>query len=149
MRRRPLALLLTSFALPALAQDGPGALDLARDYVARHRATLPDLRALALGAAGSGSGSESAALQAAVDAELATAEPAYREALARALAEGLPPEALRRALADGSIRAEIQASPQAARLIGTLNRATFEAATGMAERALRASCPPGQPCTGR
>ncbi|MCR0983440.1 hypothetical protein [Roseomonas populi] len=134
MRRRRLALLLA--ALP-LAGAGPAELDLARDYIACYRATLPDLRRLALGAAAGGDAPEAAEVQAAIDAELATAEPAYREAMAQALAEGLPPEALRRAVANGSIRAEIGASPNAARLSGTLNRLTFEAVTGMAERALR------------
>jgi 2-hydroxychromene-2-carboxylate isomerase len=150
MRRRLLpALLLAALPLPAAAQATPEGLALARDYVAQHRGTLPDLRGLVLGAAGDGSGTEAAALRAAIDAELTTAEPAYREAMAAALAEGLSQEALRSALADGSIRAAIRASPNAARLIGTLNRLTFEAVTGMAERALQRGCPSGEACDRR
>ena len=129
----------------AWAQEG--ALALARDYVARHRGTLPDLRGLVLGAT-AGDGTASREIGAAVDAELARAEPDYREALARALAEGLGPPALRAALADGSIRSAIEASPNAARLAGTLNRLTFEAATGAAERVMRHTCRPGETCTG-
>ncbi|MBP0494082.1 hypothetical protein [Roseomonas indoligenes] len=134
MRRRRLALLLATLPLTAA---GPAELDLARDYVVRYRATLPDLRRLALGAAAGGNVPGSAEVQAAIDADLTTAEPAYREAMALALAEGLPPDALRRALADGSIRAEIAASPDAIRLSSTLNRLTFEAVAGMAERAMK------------
>ena len=123
-------------------------LALAREYVARHRATLPDLRTLALGATAGGD-AVSQPIRDAVDAELMTAEPAYREALAGALAEGLSAETLRAALADGSIRDALGASQNPSRLVGTLNRLTFEAVTGMAERAMRRACTPGEPCTGR
>ncbi|WP_458095873.1 hypothetical protein [Roseomonas sp. WA12] len=153
MLRRAFPALLAA-ALPfaaARAQEAAVAEDrlaLAREYVARHRATLPDLRNLALGATAGGDAA-SQPIRDAVDAELVTAEPAYREALAGALAEGLSAETLRAALADGSIRTALGASPNPARLVGTLNRLTFEAVTGMAERAMSRTCTPGEPCTGR
>ena len=147
MLRRALPALLAA-ALPfGAARAQEDGLALAREYVARHRATLPDLRSLALGAS-TGGDALSPPVRDAVDAELATAEPAYREALAGTLAEGLSVETLRAAVADGSIRTAIAASPNPTRLVGTLNRLTFEAVTGMAERAMRRACAAGQPCTG-
>jgi len=139
MRRRAIPILLLA-ALPlgpASAQGNAETLTLAREYVERHRGTLPDLEQLTLAAVGGGEDPEGLRLEAAMRAELEAAEPKYREAMARLLATGLDLTTLQHALADGSIRARIAASPNARRLSSDLNRLTLETVSGISERVLR------------
>jgi hypothetical protein len=138
LRRRILPALFSALLpLAAHAQENAATLALAREYVALHRGTLPDLQQLATAAVGGGDDAEGLRLEAALRAELETAEPRYREAVAQILASGLDATALRRALADGSIRAVITASPNARRLSSDLNRLTVETVATVSERVLQ------------
>jgi hypothetical protein len=140
MRRRAiLGLLLAALPIPALAEEDAAALALAREYVAQHRGTLPDLQQLALTAVGGGDDAEGLRLEAAMRTELETAEPKYRESVAHILASGLSVAALQRALVDGSIRAAIAASPNARRLSSDLNRLTVVTVATVGERVLGAT----------
>ncbi|MDT8278590.1 hypothetical protein RQ734_21255 [Roseomonas mucosa] len=93
--------------MDAQSDSAPATLVLARQYVERHRATLPDLPALILGAGADGAGDRDTShreIISAVKAEAAAAEPAFQEDMAMILAEGLTEAELRGALARGDLR---------------------------------------------